>query len=316
MLENLQQKIQQHFSQPEIQKKFRQIVDKYLTDAKVKDIFLSIFEQIKTGDFDILDLDRYLVEDIGLSKEMAFKFNDELFKEVYIGVYFELLDLYEQKVKQKLGMRKKLPGKEEFEKKLKGIQSRPETRPPAVDLTKVYSRFVASSLFQNILAAQEQMKEKYGDQIGLKKSYLAPGRSLAPTDEPGADKEDDIKNEFYAAINAGDKIKTLGILRLLAEYGKLRDFFHNDKRYIDFFSGVLARHQGEEQKAEFLRDPANKKYLADFLKFILEKRLGFSVEESAMLGAGLGSLCREAGEHEYGDLAYGDEKKNRFTWSV
>jgi len=160
-------------------------------------------------------------------------------------------------------------------------------------LLREYNSFINSSLYQNILASEEMLTEKFA-RVGL---------DLI------------IKDEFYAAVNAGDKIKAVGVLRVLCKKGKLGSSFQNDKRYLDFWAGFLERHYGVGVKEKFLQNPSEKKYLVEFLRFILEKRLNFNLEESAMIGVGLAELCRESGESEFAEMAYGDEEKGKFMWS-
>jgi len=160
------------------------------------------------------------------------------------------------------------------------------------DLIRKYNTFVRSSLFSNILASQEQASLKYNQA-----------------------NENELKDEFYGAINAGDRVKLISILRLVCEKIGLRKFFEADERYEDFFGGVLERHSGVSARDEFEKDVAAKNYIIQFLKFILEKRLNFSNEDSAMIGTGLSSLCQQANEDEYSKMAYGDESKKQFVWN-
>jgi len=160
------------------------------------------------------------------------------------------------------------------------------------ELLQKYNTFIKSSLFQNILASEEMLSEKFA-RVGLDLM---------------------IKDEFYSAINAGDKIRAVGVLRVLCVKGKLGSSFLNDKRYLDFWAGFLERHYGPDVKQKFLKNPSEKKYLLDFLRFILEKRLDFNFGESAMIGAGLASLCQASGEKEFEEMAYGDEEQGKFVW--
>jgi len=80
-MQDLQQKIQQHFEQQEVKEKFDTLVNQMFKDVKQREKFLQVFDLIKQGEFDILDLDRYMVEDMGIEKDNVFAFNDELFHE-------------------------------------------------------------------------------------------------------------------------------------------------------------------------------------------------------------------------------------------
>ncbi|MCG2686873.1 hypothetical protein L6278_01905, partial [Candidatus Parcubacteria bacterium] len=153
------------------------------------------------------------------------------------------------------------------------------------DLTEQYNNFISSSVFQNVLAGQ-----------------------------PSFAKATEGKDNFYSAINAGDKVKTVAILRAICEQGKLAENFKNDERFVEFFSAYLERHKDEKTKQEFLQNPSKPEYIIDFLQFILQKRLNFSEQESAMIGVGLAMLCGKAGEKEFASMAYGSEEKNVFVW--
>ena len=291
-MNNLQTQVINYLNSNEVQNQLNKILDENFESGQKK-IFLKVWEQMKNLEFDVRDIYSfllYLFNDL----DKARKVDNELFEKILIEVSDELEDLYDEKVKEKTA---------------ESLAQTDEAEVYRLNLIQTYQRFTQTSLFQNILASQEQMREKYNTGAGLDLSGKETDSSKAALTGLS------IKNEFYAAINAGDKIKTVGILRLLAEQGKLRDFFQNDKRFIDFFSGYLERHYGEKEKQKFLRDPANKKYLVGFLRFILEKRLEFSKEESAMIGVGIGALCRQAGEEEYVDIAFGDESRNSFSWS-
>jgi len=238
--------------------------------------------RIVVNDIEKEKLANVLVEEKNIDLEKAQKISKELFNEIYGDVYDELQELYKNRnVETRHGA-----------SKISKTSAQSVSEP--IDLMQKYNNFINSSLFQNILASQEQIKEKYGS---------------------GDVNNVDLKNDFYGAINAGDKIKVAGILRMACEKGNLGKFFKDDERYVDFFGGVLERHQGAGVKGEFAKDPANKKYLIEFLKFVLEKRLNFSADEAVMLGMSLASLCRQGGEKEYEDIAYGDEGKNIFIWS-
>jgi hypothetical protein len=156
-------------------------------------------------------------------------------------------------------------------------------------LKQKYAQFLQSSFWQNVLSAEE----------GMNKEIMT----------------DEFKNDFYEVINAGDGIKATALLRIICSAGKLGDFFKDDKRYVEFWGGVLERHNGAEEKNKFLQNTSDKKYLIEFLRFILEKRVKVEKENSAMIGVSLASLCLSSGEKEYVDMAFGDESKGEFVWS-
>jgi hypothetical protein len=270
--------------------KMRDILTRHNLKDETEDILEEIIDYLVKGDLDASLIGDYLSEEFDLSPEEGEQISDEMFDEILYEIYDELDENYNIHQKEL----------EEFEKTYLSEEenSEPAVAPEAADeiLKQKYQQFGMSSLFQNILAGQAQLAEK----------YLAGGKI---TDEIS------LKNDFYSAINAGDKIKAVGILRIVCQIGGLRQFFSQDQRYMDFFGGFLARHQGAGAQTKFLQDPGQEEFLIEFLKFIFTKRLSFSTDESAMIGVGLGTLCREAGEEEYGDIAYGEESSQSFVWA-
>jgi len=198
------------------------------------------------------------------------------------------------------------PANVEIEKEKSSQAAPQESDISQTELLRKYNIFIKLSLFQNILASQEMLMEKFMSVGAIHELPLQSNHDL-PTQS--------IQNEFYQAINAGDKIKAVAVLRVLCARGKLGSSFLNDKRYLDFWAGFLERHYGPDVKQKFLKNPIEKKYLLEFLRFILEKRLDFNLEESAMIGTGLAALCQESGEKEFEEMAFGDEEQGKFVWA-
>ncbi|HPA25469.1 MAG TPA: hypothetical protein PLK76_01785 [bacterium] len=240
----------------EIEKRYNLSLAEYLIRILISDILPEKLSQI-------------LVNEKKIKLEIAEKINQELKLKIYGDVYNELVN--------------------------RGLILVDDKENNLVNLEKKYNVFSISSLFQNILAAEESFKSKY-----------FVGGILNTTG---------IKEEFYEALNSSDKIKVVGALRVLAGAGQLGASFASDQRYMDFWGNFLERHYGVEIKQKFLQEPSNKKYFLEFLRFALEKRLNFNTEESAMIGMGLASLCGEAGENDLAEMAYGDESKNGFVWN-
>jgi len=284
-MNNIEQTIQNHFEQPEIQNSLNEIVNKYFVDENQKKVFVDVFELIKKGEFDVNVLYDYLDDWTDIGIEQANKIDEELFDKIYGDIYDELQELY--KIKSQTNQEVKIGNEVGSEEKESDAQEK---------LISEYKEFSNSSLFQNILAKQEEYSQKINAE--------------------NLSKDTSLKNDFYGAINSGDKIKTVAILRLVCELGKLQQFFANDKRFVDFWSGVLGRHKGDSAKQEFISNPIDKKYLTEFLRFIFERRLSLQANESAMLGVGLSSLCSTANETEYAEIAYGDEVSGKFMWDA
>lgn len=283
-MDNLKEKIQAHFSKPEIIKNLDDLVLQNFTEENIKKMFLDIFEATKNGDFNCDDLLDYLTNWLDIEMEKAIVLDDKLFDQVYGDVYKELRELYNIKQKEKeKRTQEEINNKEVVETEVTN------------NLEKKYNSFTMSSLFQNILASEESFKAKYVVN--------------------GVLNINNLKEEFYEALNSSDKIKVVGALRVLAGAGQLGSSFASDQRYLDFWGNFLERHYGVEIKQKFLVEPINKKYFLEFLRFVLEKRLNFNTEESAMVGMGLSGLCGTVGESALAEMAYGDESKNGFVWN-
>jgi len=139
-----------------------------------------------------------------------------------------------------------------------------------------------------------------------------------------------LRNNFYHAVNNGQKEEALGALLALAENGQIRAAFGDDERFVKFWGGYLEKNTplsliyigdtspklGEEDVvARFENDPAGAKFLAMFFKYILEQRLKLSAEQAVMMGVIVSNLARRAGELEYQEMAYGDMETQKFRWN-
>jgi len=292
----MHQQILDYLNSEEIETKVAAILDENFS-AGQKENFLKVWQQMKDLKFDVKDWYNFLLFVFHNDIDKAEKVDDELFENVLIDVYDELQQLYEEN---------KNKGNVEIEKEKSSQAAPQESDISQTELLRKYNIFIKLSLFQNILASQEMLMEKFMSVGAIHELPLQSNHDL-PTQS--------IQNEFYQAINAGDKIKAVAVLRVLCAKGKLGSSFLNDKRYLDFWAGFLERHYGPDVKQKFLKNPIEKKYLLEFLRFILEKRLDFNLEESAMIGTGLAALCQESGEKEFEEMAFGDEEQGKFVWA-
>ena len=151
-----------------------------------------------------------------------------------------------------------------------------------------YSKYINSSLFQNASSVAEELGPKISQDMK------------------------EFKNIFYQSINANDEIKVIGMLMIVFQSG-VKKFFIDDKRYEDFLNSFLSK-KGPEEIKEFEQNKVSEKYVILFLRLILEKKLKFDENKSAMVGETLGSLALKVGEQEFLDIAYGDEALGKFVW--
>lgn len=289
MNQELYKAVLDYLNSNEVENKLQQILGIYFNEGQQNN-FLKIWQRIKDLEFDINDLYYFLLFLTMDNFEKTRQIDDELFEQILIEVYDELQELYEEKKSNQelvISEQKLETTKTEQEGSRYNLEP---TSGTFQELAKQYNNFISSSVFQNILVGQEQV----GSRLNL---------------EPAS-----VKDNFYSAINAGDKIKTVAILRAICEKGKLGKSFKDDERYVEFFSAYLERHIDEKAKQEFLQNPSKPEYIIDFLQFILQKRLGFSEQESAMIGVGLAMLCNSTGEKEFASMAYGNEETGVFVW--
>jgi len=146
----------------EIEKKYNLNLAEYVIRVLINDINLE-------------ELSEVLVKEQKIKIESANNISQDLQVKIYGDVYEELKELGLIKVDNKENV--------------------------ISDLESKYGQFANSSLFQNILAGEEMIKNRLvgaGGQIN----------------------EEVWKNEFYSAINAGDQIKVVAAMRLVAGVGK------------------------------------------------------------------------------------------------
>ncbi len=214
----------------------------------------------------------------------------------------------------------------QFTEPLQNLQQREETHVLPKSLKPLYEKkeenketFIKPQAAL-IFLANQALKEKY-------QNYQSSEMFVSMINRKEALKKDstdflNLKAPFYHALNTKDAPSVIAILLLLGENGYLKKFFSNDKRYIDFFESYLKRSaettaNGRPLSADdFIKDPVNKVYIGSFIKLMLEKRLGLTKDEAAIVGTELATRVYAFGqEKEYQDLAYGDEGSGVFVWN-
>lgn len=294
-MSEIQETIKKFLSAEDNLNKIRNIFSRHDIKEDLEDFLSGMINSFIDGDLDASVVGDYIGEEFNLTSQEGEQISDELYDEVLYEIYDELDENYNIHQKQL----------DEFEKTFLNLDSEQTSEKneffstqhednQQIDLTQKYNAFTISSLFENILAAEEMFNQKYLVDNVLNISG--------------------VKEEFYSALNSADKIKTAGALRVLASQGHLGEAFKEDQRYLDFWGNFLERHYGPPAKADFLTKPIYGKYFVEFLRFVLEKRLNFNIEESAMIGTGLAALCASANETDLSEMAYGDEQSARFKW--
>ncbi|OGG87128.1 hypothetical protein A3B87_00325 [Candidatus Kuenenbacteria bacterium RIFCSPHIGHO2_02_FULL_39_13] len=177
-------------------------------------------------------------------------------------------------------------------------------------LQEKYRGFLGRDLMKNVWLKEEQLKVEIGKDLKA------------------------LRNNFYHAVNNGQKEEAVTTLLALAENGQIRQAFGGDERFVKFWGNYLEKSltpssltqsvgAGEfkrssesfERVREFKNDPAGAKFLAMFFKYILEQRLQLPAEQAVMMGMVVSNLARRAGELEYQKMVYGDMESQKFLWN-
>jgi len=154
---------------------------------------------------------------------------------------------------------------------------------------QVFGEFLSSDLISGALKQKEVFSQQFGSD--LKK----------------------LRNQFYHSINEKQVEQALGAFLTIVSSGKTRQLFEADDRFIKFWSEYLAKNDLDAE--HFKNDPAGARYVAMFLKYILEKRLNLNGKKAVLFGVLVSNLSRQAGELEYQTLAYGDLNTGEFEWN-
>ena len=299
-MSEFQTKIQQFFTNQNNLQKMKEVLVR--NNAYNDGSFQELINSLMDGDRDLSMVGDYLMAEFDLPFEVAEKISDDLMDAGLSEIYFDIYQNYtehqkemDQFVAENFGVADVLEEAVELSAAA-GVKTTaapttptmPATAP--VDLAAMYQQFARSSLFLNALEAEKNLVAQAGGQ------------------------EINFKNLFYGAINAADAVKVFGALRHIFSSG-VKKFFHDDKRYADFMNKYLAKSNNNETMEQWNNNPVDKKYIMQFIRLILEKKLHLSAAQSAMMGVTLGALARASGEEEFGDVAYGDEEKNEFMWN-
>lgn len=120
-------------------------------------------------------------------------------------------------------------------------------------------------------------------------------------------------------LDGGDRYDATVLLAWLAQQGRLvsvctqdRDIREDFTRWI---SSALGGGQGKPAIAIPGPDQWNASLTALLLQYLLEVRLGWNAEQSAMAAMYLAQqLAKASGEHRYATAVYGDEATGEFRW--
>lgn len=224
MPENLEQKVKNFFSRPELRVGLEQIAKKHFQGENQR-IFLYFFDLVKTGQNNIDDILKFLVNQMKVEPETALEINTELFDKIFADVYYDLADFYVQNQRQKvikyIEPLEKPKLHTDFSRGNKNNETSSEDGKKYSQLETEYRNFVQSGLYQNAKNIEDEMEKKLNNNTN------------------------EFKNIFYTAINASDQVKTIACLFAIFKSG-VKNFFVNDQRYNDFLNNFLMQKDSKE----------------------------------------------------------------------
>jgi hypothetical protein len=116
-------------------------------------------------------------------------------------------------------------------------------------------------------------------------------------------------------LQTSDSVKIRALLRIIATQNSFLELFALPS--VDsMINQYISKHEPEKQ--EKLKNAPNKIILVpEFLRAVLEDKLGLSENESARIGIHLGNLAFEQKKDEqFLKMAYFDADKNLFIWNI
>ena len=123
-----------------------------------------------------------------------------------------------------------------------------------------------------------------------------------------------LHQEFFTAVQKQNMVRTVALLRLLAEKGDLENFMVTDEKLGKFLAATWEKQYGAATAQEFQANPAQPKFLSLFLQYILQQRLGMSENDAARVGLQIGNIFVNAGKKGYNKIAYFDVTTKVFQW--
>lgn len=128
------------------------------------------------------------------------------------------------------------------------------------------------------------------------------------------DNTQQLRSEFMSAVQKQNLVRTIAILRVLAQVNDLDNFIKEDEKLNKFLAVTWEKQYGPDFVAEFKSEPAQPKFIRTFLRYILEQRLGMPANEAARVGQKIGNIFVSLGKKSYNKMAYFDVKTKTFNW--
>lgn len=120
--------------------------------------------------------------------------------------------------------------------------------------------------------------------------------------------------EFFKAVQKKNLNRTIAILRVLTDRDDLENFLRQDAKLNKFLTTIWQKQYGEDFVAEFNQNPAQLKFVRQFLRYVLEERLGMNSSDAARIGLQIGNIFVSLGKKSYNKMAYFDVNNKQFNW--
>lgn len=136
---------------------------------------------------------------------------------------------------------------------------------------------------------------------------------------PELDQQPSVTPLLAELLDGGDRYDATALLAWLAQRGRLVGVCMQDRGIREDFTrwvnGALGAGQGKPTVSIPAPDQWGVPMTALLLQYLLEVRLGWNAEQSAMAAMYLAQqLAKASGEHSYATAVYGDEATGEFRW--
>ena len=123
-----------------------------------------------------------------------------------------------------------------------------------------------------------------------------------------------LREEFFKTVQNKNTNQTIAILRILAQNKELENFLKDDAKLNKFLSAVWEKQFGKDFVSQFQKQPDQIKFVKQFLRYVLEERLGMTASDAARVGLQIGNIFVSSGKKGYNKMAYFDVASKGFKW--
>ncbi|NUM25555.1 MAG: hypothetical protein HUU49_02915 [Candidatus Buchananbacteria bacterium] len=187
-----------------------------------------------------------------------------------------------------------------------------ESAGPAIDTnpTDVNPVVVENSTVQTTQVQEEIVAAYRGDV----KMASAIDKEMEKISKKIGDNNQQLRSEFMVAVQNKNIIRTVALLRILAQADDLEKFVVEDEKLNKFLLVTWEKQYGADFALEFKTTPAQPKFIRTFLRYILEQRLNMPANEAARVGQKIGNIFVSLGKKSYNKMAYFDVNSKTFNW--